>query len=255
VVVHVPAGWVLDAASLPRIGGRGQAFELRRVETSAQAEGLGRRHALDLQYQVFFAPTTVRTLEIPSFRLRLDGAGRSEELLVEAWPVTVAPLVPLEVSPRQGLGELQPDRPAPRIDVSGMRGRLLAGALLAAGLLAWLAWVTLGPPWRAARHRPFGVAWRALRHLGVQPSAAAWHAACRQMHDALNRSAGEVVFEPGLDRFAATHPAFQPLRGELARFLQMSRREFFAQAEPATEDAAWLVALCRRCHDAERGLA
>jgi len=36
------------------------------------------------------------------------------------------------------------------------------------------------------------------------------------------------LFEPGLERFVGTHPAFTPLRDDLARFLRLSRGEFFA---------------------------
>jgi mxaA protein len=74
------------------------------------------------------------------------------------------------------------------------------------------------------------------------------------MHDALNRSAGEVVFEPGLERFVAANPAFSGLRDDLTRFLRLSSREFFGGAVREADDASWLAALCQRCRDAERGL-
>jgi mxaA protein len=94
----------------------------------------GRRHEFDLQYQVFISPPAVRTFEIPSFRLRFNGPQRSEEVLVEAWPVTVAPLVPPEASPRRGLGELRPDvAPAP-IDDRALRLRLTGGGGGAVGV-------------------------------------------------------------------------------------------------------------------------
>lgn len=102
VVLHVPDGWQFDTASLPRTGARGQPLELRRVEAQAAAEPGGQRHVLRLDYQVFFAPPAVRGFELPSFRLAVRGPQRVEELLVEAWPVTVAPLVPVEVSTRRG---------------------------------------------------------------------------------------------------------------------------------------------------------
>ena len=50
-------------------------------------------------------------------------------------------------------------------------------------------------------------------------------------------------------------PAFAAVRDELARFLQMSRAEFFGDAARQKDDGAWLRALCRRCRDAERGMA
>jgi mxaA protein len=255
VTVHAGAGWALDANSLPKAGARGGALELRRVAATAHAEGDGRRHEFDLQYQVFISPPAVRTFEIPAFRLRFNGPQRSEEVRVEAWPVTVAPLVPVEVSPRRGLGELRPDHAPPLIDDRTLRLRLLwiaAAALVALGTLAVIHW---GPPWRAARNRPFGRAWRQLRDLPPTAPGAQWRAACKTVHEALNRSAGEVLFESGLERFIAAHPAFTALRDDLARFLRLSRGEFFGEAEREAGDAAWLVGLCRRCCDAERGFA
>jgi mxaA protein len=255
VTVHAGAGWQLDTDSLPKPGARGGALELRRVATTAHAEGDGWRHELHLQYQVFVSPPAVRTFEIAPFRLRFDSAQRSEDVRVEAWPVTVAPLAPLEASPRRGLGELRPDHPPPLIDDRALRLRLQVCAAVAGALLIALSVIQLGTRWRAARNRPFGRAWRQLRRLSGDTSGAAWRSACKTVHDALNRSAGEVVFESGLERFVAARPAFAALRDDLARFLHVSRDEFFAGSERAGGDVAWLTALCRRCHDAERGFA
>lgn len=253
LVVHAPDGWSLDAESIPRPGARGQPLELRRVDRHDSDEPGGRRHELLFEYQVFFAPTAVRTLELRPFRLVLRGPARVEELRVEAWPVTVAPLVPVEVSPRRGLGELQPDREPPLVDTAATQRRLGAWAALALVLLGWLATLRYGLPWLTRRRRPFGLAWRELRRLPDRPDDEAWRAACKQLHEALNRSAGEVVFEHALPRFLAAHPAFAPLHDPLQRFLQRSRREFFAGAAREPDDGRVLVELARRCRDAERG--
>jgi mxaA protein len=251
VALHLPDGWTLDADSIPRPGARGQPLELRRVERREQRESGGVRHELRLQYQVFFAPVQVRTFEMPPFRLALRGPAREEELRVEAWPVTVAPLVPVEVSPRNGLGEQRPDREPPFVDLSATQRRLVAWAALALLLAAGLGVIHLGLPWHARRHRPFGQAWPALKRLPPAADDAQWRAACRRLHDALDRSAGEVVFERSLERFVAARPGFAALRDDLQRFLQLSHREFFAGAPRAVDDARWLVALARRCRDAE----
>lgn len=253
--VHAPAGWTLDESSLPRPGGRGQALELRRVDRQQASAAGGVRHELRLEYQVFLAPAAVRTLEIAPLRLRLDGPGRSEELLVEAWPVTVAPLVPALAPSRRGLGELQPDREPPRVDTDAARNRLMFYAAGAALLLAALAVQTFGWPWRGASARPFGRAWRSLRRLPAEPGEAEWRAACRDFHTALNQHAGAMLFEAGLAHFIAERPAFAALHDELLRFMRASRASFFAGAPHAPGDAAWLAALARRCHDAERGLS
>ncbi|MBX3605230.1 MAG: hypothetical protein KF788_08160 [Piscinibacter sp.] len=251
VVLHLPDGWSLQADSLPKPGARGQPIELRSVERQVQREAGGERHELRLRYQVFFAPTAVRTFETPPFRLALHGPARDEELRVEAWPVTVAPLVPVEVSPRTGLGELRPDRTPPGIDSRPTRRRLELwgfGALLVGLALAVLH---LGLPWVARRQRPFGQAWSALKRLAPAADDAQWRAACRHLHEALDRSAGEVVFERTLERFVAARPAFAPLREDLRRFLQLSHREFFAGEVRDPDDARWLVALARRCREVE----
>ena len=251
VVLYLPASWTLDADSLPRPGTRGQPIELSRVERQEQPERDGVRHELRLHYQVFFAPTEVRTFEMAPFRLVVHGPTRNEDLRVDAWPVTVAPLLPLEASPRTGLGELRPDRAPPSVDSAPTRHRLQLWAALAVLLAAALAVVRFGVPGWARRHRPFGRAWIALKHLAPGADDAQWRAACRRLHEALDRSAGEVVFERTLERFVAAHPAFAPLRVELQRFLQLSHREFFAGAPREAGDAAWLVGLARRCRDAE----
>jgi mxaA protein len=255
VVVHVPAGWALDEASLPRPGGRGLALELRDVRQVRTQTTAGQRLELDLDYQVFLAPAAPRTVEIAAHRLRFNVAGRVEEGLIEAWPVTIAPLVQAEAPTRRGLGEMQPDRAPPLIDTTARRTRLEAYAIAAALLLAGLAVAYAGPPWDVARKRPFAVAWRRLRGLPSQPDAARWKAACVAMHEALNRSAGEVLFERGLEAFLQRRPGFVPLREDLRRFLLTSSAQFFGGAVREPGDARWLVQLCRRCRDAERGLA
>ena len=257
VAVHVPTGFTLDERSLPRVGQRGTALELRRVEW----RGRGSQHELQLDYQVFVAPREVRMLEMPAFTLRLDGAPREQLLRIDAWPVVVAPLAPAEAPARHGLGELRPDTAPPLIDTSPLRTRLgfIAAALALLG--TYLAVVYLGPPWRASRRRPFALVWHGFQALPLAPSAAERRAAYARLHDALNRAAGDVLFEPGIDRWLAAQPRYAPLRSELVEFFARSRAEFFSMQADTDVDADgraerdWLVAFCRRCRDAERGSA
>lgn len=255
VVVHVPSGWTLDEASVPKPGGRGLALELRSVQRSTERAASGQRLQFDLDYQVFLAPAAPRTVEIGAHRLRFAVAGRVEEALIEAWPVTIAPLVQAEAPTRRGLGEMQPDRPPLLIDTSAPRMRLTVYAALAALISAALLLAHLGPPWRAARNQPFGKAWRALRGLPARPDEARWRAACVTLHEALNRSAGQVLFERDLEAFLQRHAGFVPLRDDLQRFLRTTSAQFFGGAPREADDGRWLVSLARRCRDAERGLA
>ena len=259
VTLHVPDGLVLDESSLPLPGARGKALELRGVARASHGEPGGRRIELALDYQVFLSPPEVRTLEMPTFTLRFKGRPLEQALRIDAWPVTVAPLVPVEVSPRRGLGELQPDTPAPRIDTRAARLRLLVYAGVLGLLLAYLAQVYLVMPWWWRAQRPFTQAWRALGRMPPGGSEvqrrAAFQGLLQRLHEAFNLTAGEIVFEPGIDRFIAAQPRFQPLRDDIVSFFRQSRREFFASSEPADADRSWLIGFCRRCRDAERGAA
>jgi mxaA protein len=245
ISVEVPEGLVLDENSLPRPGARGTALELRALRRSAGTQHLN----IELDYQVFLSPVAVRTLELPSLTLRYDGMPRAQEVRIDSWPVTVAPLVPVEVSPRNGLGELQPDDAPPLIDTRAQRWRLLGYGALLVALLAYLAFVYFGLPWWGAQRRPFARAWRQLNQQPVLP----WRDACQRVHAALNQSAGEVLFEHGVERFTAEQSGFAPLKEDVARFLRLSQREFFEGGAHQPADAAWLVGFCKRCRDAERG--
>ena len=252
VRLEVPAGLTLDEDSLPRAGSRGRALELRRVVLSRSLRGVP--ESLQLDYQVFLAPREVRVLEMPVIELRFAGTPRAQTLRIDAWPVTVGPLAPVDASPREGLGDMRPDRAPPALDTSAMRTRLTIALAVSALLLGYLAQVYLVMPWSAQRRRPFGRAYAALRALPAQADAGQRRAAFERLHAALNESAGEVLFAPGLDRFLERHPRFATLRADLERFFADSRAEFFG-AGGVGGDTRWLVGLCRRCRDLERGAA
>lgn len=255
ITVSSPSGLRLDEASLPIVGRLGQAFELRQVSWQTLRAD---QHHLVLVYQVFLAPQAVRTLELPPVSLRFVGTPRAQDLRIDAWPVTVAPLVPVEVSPRRGLGALQPDAEAPLINTTPARLRLWICAGLAALMLVYLAHVYLGLPWLARHRRPFESAWRALHAPAKGSPAEHSRAALQALHQALNRSAGAVLFEPGISAYLAAQPRFAGLHDELQQFFVLSRREFFGAAGETADPQAtqqWLLAFCRRCRDAERGAA
>ena len=262
VTVHASGGLTLDEASLPPVGRHGKALELRALDRRVVAEAGGQRHEITLDYQVFLSPTVVRTLEMPPITLHFragSGSGRGEDARIDARPLTVSPLVPVEVSPRRGLGELQPDAAPPPIDTALLQRRLAASAAVLALLLGGLFAVYIALPWFGRHRRPFERAWRALRRQPAPGSAEGLRGALRQVHAALNQTAGQVLFAGGVDRFVAARPAFAPLRDELAIFFGHSQRAFFAAAgDVDTQTTAlgpWLLAFCRRCRNAERGLA
>lgn len=253
VSVWLPPGWRVDDSTLPRPGGRGRAVELRRVELADERDGGGRVLRFDLQYQVFLAPAAPRLVEIPPWTLRVASDARQDELRVDAAALMVAPLVGAEAPARNGFGDLRPDREPPLVDTRSWAWRLALWGVLALAPLGLLFAVHVGVPWQAARRRPFGAAWRDLRRLPSQPSGAEWRAALKRLHGALDRAAGEVVFEHRLHAFVERVPRYRPLAPQLAEFLALSRHEFFAGAAAAPPRAAWLQDLARRLRDTERG--
>ncbi len=249
VQLTLPPGWALDLEALPRTRRPGQALELR----SARVQGT----TLQLDYQVFLAPTEVRTLELPVLALRFNGPAGDREVRVDAWPLTVAPLVPVDVSPREGLGDMRPDVPAAPIDTTLRQHRLLACAVLLGLLALALAHLHWGLPGWRRRQQPFAQAWRTLRAVPDRASPQQAQAAMKQLHAALNRSAGQVLFAASLPGFVARRPRFVPLQPALADFFSRSQALFFAVpagTASASADIAWLKRLCRDCLDAERGV-
>jgi len=242
LVIVVPPSLKLDESSLPRPGQRGAALELQQVQRENTAGGLRLRFV----YQLFKSPPQTETLEIAPITLRFTGQPRAQDLRIDAWPVTVSPLVPVEAPSREGLGPLRPDQAPLLLDTRPPQQRLLAEGVAALLLLAYLAHVYLLTPWWARRGRPFGQAWQLLRGDA--------HGDFQLVHEALNRTAGEVLFAQGVDRFVAAQPRYRPLQAELAEFFQRSRQAFFA-AGPGQDDGRWLREFCRRCRDAERGAA
>ncbi|MBS0448914.1 MAG: hypothetical protein JSR59_23570 [Proteobacteria bacterium] len=251
--IAVPDGLALDPDSLPQIGQRGRALELRTVELTRH-DG-GHRLELKLDYQIFLAPREVRVLELPPVMLQFAGNPRPQTLRIDAWPLSVAPLMPVDGSTREGFGELRPDVAPPLVDTRPMRMRLVGYGIVALLLVGYLAHVYIGLPWWTRRHRPFGRAFDALRGLAPDAPLLARRAGYARVHEALNATAGGALFEHGIDRFLAAHPRYATLRDDLQRFFERSRREFFAADAEAGDDAAWLVAFCRRCRDLERGAA
>lgn len=261
VHLTLPDGLSLDETSLPPPGRRGGHLELRSIErTRTSLGGVAGEH-LRMTYQVFLAPTEVRTLEIAPFRLRFLGTPAGQELRVEAWPITVAPLVPVAVSPRTGLGEWRPDQAPVPLDEQGHRQRLLALVGAAAGVGLYLLHVFVGLPWLARRQRPFALAWNAVQPLTAAGQAPGeldgWPQALQALHAALNRTAGRTLFAADVEAFVAEHPRLRPLRDDLAAFFETSRRAFFLApgAAPTPDDVHRLRELARRCRDVERGTA
>lgn len=217
-------GQRLELAETPPLQRVGPWLHRRSFQVVRDAHG---REWLQLTYQVINSPTETRAISLPALQLR-DIHG--EALVVDAWPITVSPLTPLQTTADVTLPPMQPDRgpQLPPIRQSETRLRL-AGAMLAATLAAWLAWWL----WRQrsdARRRPFARAFHELRRLRQQPlddCPAAWLV----MHRALDEAAGRTVHRAGVGRLVGEQPWLTALRARIEAFYTASAARFFAEAE------------------------
>ncbi|WP_157266231.1 nonribosomal peptide synthetase MxaA [Azohydromonas aeria] len=247
--VRVPPGLRLDAASLP-VPRPGASVELREACWEAPPWWRpGGESTLLLRYQVLRSPPEPALLELPPVLLRFEGGERPQQLRLDGVPILVSPLVPEPAPERRGFGALQPDVPPPLIDTQALGTRLALESGTALALLGVLAWRRLVVPRRRGLP-PFEEAWQGLRRLPDTPQdAAAWRQGLTLLHRALDRSAGQRLFAPGLDAFLLRRPELAPLHADLERFFEQSRAAFFAPGDTPAGDLAWLKALCRRARD------
>jgi mxaA protein len=194
-----------------------------------------------VEYQVVNAPRALATIAVPGWELA--GAAGAPALRVAPAVLGVGPLAP---PPREGEAlSLRPDRPAPAIDTGAIQRRLVLWlAALAACLAAWLGYAGWSG-WHARTHLPFTRALRQVRARGSDPAAA--H---RALHQAFDRTAGQIVHAGSLDALFRRAPWLQPLRPPIERFYAQSAELFFGTGLPG--EALSPQALCRDLSRLER---
>ena len=203
----------------------------------------GRRHRLQLPYRIINLDPDYPRIRLPALQLAVTGGS---PVAVPAEPLSVTWLSPPEGPP----GPLQPDR-LPAAAAAPVAGALAAGAalVLGAGLLGWLHGpLALGPA------RPFQrCLGRLRRRSGATWDQAACRAALREVHAALDASAGATLLASDLPAFLDRRPRFRPVAQELADFFRISSEVFYRE-QPCPVGRSELLVLARRCRDAERGL-
>jgi len=246
----LPSGYAPDPDSLPKPGRANAFVELRSVQMQTAS---GDRLRLRVNYLVVNSAPEVRTVETPPVAIRLRKTG-AEDLTISmpTIPFTVSPLTPAEVLARDGLEELQPDAPTPRIDTAWMRVRLLVLAVLAVLLTGWLAWVKGWVPDRWLARRPFARVAAAIARIEAGGAPDLKAAQARQLHRAFDESAGFAITRDTLERFFAEHPGFATLRTDVEAFFSASAAFFYAERTDAMPDAEALRRLARALAACER---
>jgi mxaA protein len=219
---------------------------LERQSARTWTDTAGRRWA-ELSYQVINAPSTTTVVELPAWRTA--GAAGTAEVQVPAWPVSLTPLSQKRPPDRGLLQAMQDDRPPPQLATQGLaRAAMLAWWATALAAAAWGGWWA----WRNAREAaslPFARACRELRALEGAPPAA-WTA----VHQALDRTAGEVLHASTVPAWLARTPHYAALRADIEAFYAASNARFFSDSRSVAEEPD-LRALCQRLRAVERRVA
>lgn len=249
-LVTVEPGYRPDEDSLPKPGPVNRWLELRRVSAD---EGPDTGHRLTLEYQVFYAPLTVKPLKIPGFALRLHGPGGPVAAEVPDWPFSMAPIHGLAVLSGGGLEPLRPDAlPEPPGTASPLAG---LGAFVLVGLASLLYLGHLHGRFdfgRRGKHfREASLTLRRLQRAGAGPAELRAGFAC--VHRAFDRTLGEPLFAERLPETLVGRAGYDGLRREIEDFFRASYSLFFGDGALAEDfTLARLDSLCLACLRAER---
>ncbi len=250
IIIETRPGLALQKNSLPAKGRINRWLNLQDITIKSVAGGQGTRYQIDLVYQLFYAPLTVKMLETPSFTLQFHQFGKTIAKKVPRWHFTAAPLRELAIRKDAGKDYMRPDAPAPLIDNRAVWIRVALFLALACCLGIYLAWI-YGLLRFLPRYHIFKRPVRQLAHLAESDFARM----LRIMHTALNRLNGAPLFPHRLPAFYQRFPAYQQLDDELRWFFDCSNHYFFSvDSKIQPGDDAKIKALCRHCLQVERGM-
>lgn len=257
VDIRVPPGARLIAESLPRLGRVNNWLDLRELRIEPHHGS----YTLQLSYQMFGAVESAMQLAVPPFTLRFDDAAQAQTpatVTVAAQPFYQSPVLPATL----GDADRVPRATLPPSRIAGTRWPLTALASLIASLLLalYLAWAYDRLPWSPGKPGPLTLLYRDLRRRRALAADAAWYRELlRQLHTALNRSAGQTLYLDNLPLLFLQAPHLQPLQSEFHSLFRHSRQVFYGATDESDGNGDWptsrVLDLCRRARDCERGLS
>lgn len=261
ITITVKKPYQLVKESIPIVGyehrwkGQISGIELIKVSTEEMQLTDSTTHVIHLSYQVFTTGKLAKPAALRAEILKMRNTEKKEVLQYRV------PSFGFRVSPLSVFGsvklkeELSPYTPPFLIDSSKQKLTLkvllstlsfsLLGLLYIFGMRAWL-------PRMGA---PFAKAYRDIRKM--PDSAAGLQQAVSRIHESLNKTAGNSLFGNNIERFIQDKPAFIPLKPEIQKFFDLSRKVFFEPESTQNlneHSKVWLMKFCRQLRDCERGL-
>jgi mxaA protein len=263
LVISIKKPYKLVPESLPIVGyekkykGQPLGIDLSDLEHTEKDESGQVIHNLSLSYQVFTNSVVAKPGALPTEYIRLINTESKGKEVVKFR----IPSYEFVISPLSIFGQIKVEE-----DMSGFQGPLLLDASPEKKhlkiLLSILVLSLLGLLYILGRHAwlphmggPFARTFRVIRKLPNDQTGL--QTAVSKMHESLNATAGNSLFNSNLDAFLEQKPAFKVIKIELLQFFALSRQVFFepnAKHEAGSEPIQWLTQLCRRCRDCERGL-
>lgn len=246
ITLHVPPGFELDPSSLPPPA-QNEAIELRNAHWKTQDMAHERLIMLDIDWQIFAAGDTVKTLPLKKLHLEFRRDQQRLAVDVPADKVIVSSLLPARIDAEHV--KLYPDAPLPEWPLASQLWQL-AGWLSLLGisvlyLLWYFGWIQLPQE----KRMPFRQAWRTIRRLPDDGNAARIQA-MRLISRAMDQCAGYAVTIENLPGLLVTQTAIAAHAEALRHFYQEVQHAFFAG-----QQAAWsleeLKQLARRLSQVE----
>lgn len=261
ITLTVKKPYELVKESIPIVGyehrwkGQISGIELSKVSSEEIQHSDSVTHIIHLTYQVFTTGKLAKPAALRAEILKMRNTEKKETLQYRV------PSFNFRVSPLSVFGsvklkeELSPYTPPFLIDSSkqkltlklliGLLGLSLLGLLYIFGMRAWL-------PRMGA---PFAKAYRDIRKMPETPAGI--QLAVARVHESLNKTAGTSLFGNNIDNFIQDKPNFSPVKLDIEKFFNLSRKVFFEPESTQNSNEhtkAWLMKFCRHLRDCERGL-
>ncbi len=278
IELTLPAGFSVDADSLPLPGRVAPWMEVRRARLEAgQVAG---QTSVIVTYQVFAEVEQAERVPIPPFKLRVRDGVQARAVSVPERSFLMSPALPATLTDEDR--ELKPSPMPQALPLARTISMFALGmlAVLACGL--YLLWVYDRLPFLPRSPGPFARAWRHWRRrAGAQvprtPGMAEsgprrpWMAErgrrsryaitegerielLRDWHAALNQAAGETLYTSTLPQLFARAPYLEALRAQVEGAFDASWKSFYGVSQSPGPDAAEILDLLRRSAERERGV-
>jgi hypothetical protein len=246
ITLHVPPGYELDAASLPAPA-QNEAIELRKAHWTNSDSKNERLIALDIDWQIFVAGDTVKTIPLKSLHLQFKRDQQRLAIDVPADKVIVSSLLPARIDAEHV--KLYPDAPLPEWPLSDQLWQLAGWLLLLGAGLVYLAWYLGWIQLPQEKRMPFRQAWHGIRRFRQDENEARMQA-MRLISRAVDQFAGYAVTAENLPRLLASQSAITPYNDALKRFYQDVQQAFFA-GQPVSSSLTDLKQLAKTLSQVE----